>query len=138
MAEPRTLTDADSRERARRMRDSQWAFADRVAAAGTVWVCWWNKNRRHDTSKALPDDLLVLCLISGMELLEWLNAHPDWWAIGEWSDARYAAPVSLTEAGRAALAQREKYDLEPVTGGLVEPGWQATPIESGGQLAVRP
>ncbi len=51
----------------------------------------------------------------------------DWWVIGDWSDQRYAAPVSLTDAGRAALANREQYDLEPVTGGLVEPGWQATP-----------
>jgi len=112
---------------ARHLRDSQWAFADKVARLGTVWVCWWNKNRHHDYNNH-PDDLEVYGLIDGIELLEWMNSHKDWWIIGEWSDDRYAAPVCLTEKGRIALAERKKYDMEPVTGGLVEPGWQATPL----------
>lgn len=127
--EPRVLTDPEDRQMARDMRDEQWAFAERVAAQGTIWCCWWNKNGHHDTSKPLPDDLHVCGLIDGMELLEWFNQHPDWWIIGEWSDERYAAPVSITDAGRAALAEREKHDMEPVYGGLVEPGWQCIPAE---------
>ncbi len=125
---PKQLTSESMRQIARRMRDQQWEMADRVAKLGTLWVCWWNKNRHHDHTKPLPDDLMVCGLIDGLELLEWLTSHPDWWEIGKWSDERYAAPVSLTDAGRAALAEREKYDLEPVTGGLVEPGWQAIPL----------
>lgn len=127
----RELNDPHHRETARRMRDWQWKFADRVAWQGTVWVCWWNKNGRHDMKsiELLPGDLVVLSLISGMELLEWLGAHKDWWVIGKWSDERYAAPVSLTDAGREALANRHLYDMEPVTGGLVEPGWTTVPAE---------
>jgi len=125
---PKKLNTKAHREMARVARNHQWEFADRVAKQGTIWLCWWNKNRRHDYHNH-PDDLVVCGLIDGMELLEWLNSHKDWWIIGEWSDERYAAPVSLTDAGRAALAEREKYDMEPVTGGLVEPGWQAIPAE---------
>lgn len=135
--EPKILTDKRDREMARRMRDSQWAFAERVANLGTLWVCWWNKNRHHGPSPSAQyadgsgyrDDLLVCGLIHGMELIAWLHSHENWWVIGEWSDERYAAPVSITELGRAALANREPYDMEPVEGGLVEPGWQAIPLE---------
>jgi hypothetical protein len=112
---------------ARRMRDYHWSIADRVAKLGTLWVCWWNKNHHHRAPYA--EDIHVCGLIDGMELLEWLKSHPDWWTIGEWSDERYAAPISLTDAGETALANREVYDMEPVTGGLVEPGWQAKPAK---------
>lgn len=123
------LTSPDQRAMARQMRDHHWRFADRVAAAtGPTWLCWWNKNRHHDTAKA-PADLVICGLIDGMELLGWLNSHPDWWIIGEWSAERYAAPVQLTDIGRAALQNRELYDMEPVTGGLVEPGWTCIPAE---------
>jgi hypothetical protein len=132
---PKLLSDKRDREMARRMRDRQWEFAERVAAQGTVWVCWWNKNGHHGPSPSAQyadgsgyrDDMLICGLIDGMELAGWLHSHEDWWIIGEWSDERYAAPVSLTDAGRSALANREAYDLEPVEGGLVEPGWQAIP-----------
>lgn len=132
---PKVLKSKADREMARRMMDWNWGFAERVAAAGTLWVCWWNKNRHHDRSpdaqysdgSGYRNDLLVCGLIDGMELLDWLNSHPDWWEIGEWSDERYAAPVKITEAGRLALASREKYDMEPLHGGLVEPGYVVTP-----------
>jgi hypothetical protein len=123
---PKRLTSRRDRDMARRIRDAQWAFMQRVADLGTVWLCWWNKNRRHDENN-LPADLVVHGLIDGTELLEWLNSHKDWWVIGDWSDERYAAPVRLTDAGRAALADRDRYDMELVTGGLVEPGWCAMP-----------
>ena len=66
-------------------------------------------------------------MMTGMEMLEWIDSHPDWWIKGEWSDERYAMPLQLTDAGRRAISEREKYDLAPVAGGLVEPGWIATP-----------
>lgn len=137
---PKMLNEPYHREIARRMRDDQWAFADKVARLGTVWVCWWDKDARHCVRSEnrgwqcrddLPEDLVVHGLIGGMELLEWLNSHPDWWSIGEWSDARYATPVTITAIGRSALTRRELYDMEPVTGGLVGPGWQSIPTERG-------
>lgn len=94
----------------------------------TVWCCWWDKAGRFRDGRR-PDDVIVFGLIGAMEFLEWTERHPDWWAIGEWSDERYAAPVSLTDAGRSALANRHLYDMEPVTGGMVDPGWQAIPAE---------
>jgi len=129
---PKRLTSKRDREMARRMRDQQWAFAEQVADFGTVWVCWWNKDGHHKTP--LPD-LRICGLIDGCELIEWLHSHPDWWEIGEWSDERYAAPVRLTDAGRVALANRNQYDMEPVTGGLCEPGWIAVPAK---RAAERP
>jgi hypothetical protein len=107
------------------MRDRQWAFMQQVAATGTLWCCWWNKDRHH--VEPYPADLVVCGLIDGIELMNWIRSHEDWWQIGEWSDERYASPVSLTDAGRTALEERDRYDMEPVFGGLVEPGWQAIP-----------
>lgn len=121
-------TDDASRQRARCLRDHDWKVADRIAACQPLYICWWNKNRHHD-ERSLPDDLLVCGLIDGMELLEWLNSHPDWWVIGEWDDARYASPVWITDAGRDALTNRHLYDMEPVRWGLVEPGHEAVPAE---------
>jgi hypothetical protein len=116
------LSSKHHRECARRMRDMQWEMMQRVAELGTLWFCVWNK-------RGLPElaDEMRCGLIDGMEFLEWIDSHPDWWTKGEWSDERYALPVQLTDAGRTALADKDKYDMEPVTGGLVEPGWITTP-----------
>jgi hypothetical protein len=124
---PVVRDEPNMRAMARRMRDHHWQVADRIAALGTLYICWWNKNCR--LKEPYPEDLIVCGLIDGMEIIAWLNSHPDWWVIGEWDDARYAAPVSITDAGRTALAEREKYDMEPVEGGLVEPGWICIPAE---------
>jgi hypothetical protein len=124
---PKRLNSQQDIEYARRVRDGQWEFAELVNRLGTVWVCWWNKNRHHDRTKPHPEDLLVCGLLDGVQLIEWLHSHNDWWIIGEWSDERYAAPVSLTDAGKLALANRAQYDMEDVTGGLVEPGFIITP-----------
>lgn len=123
MAEPRLLTDDNARKMARHMRDEHWAFMERLAREGTVNVCLWNKNRQEER----PDELR-LCLISGMELMEWVRRHQDWFVLGENNLERHTFPVSLTDAGRAALLNRDLYDMEPVYGGLVEPGWQAIPF----------
>ncbi len=138
---PKKLTSDRDRENARRMRDRQWELMERVAALAPepLWICWWNKNRHHGPSPSAQysdgsgyrEDLLICGLIDGIELLEWMRSHNDWWVIGAWSDERYAAPVTLTDAGRVALANRERYDMEPVTGGLVEPGWEAIPAPKG-------
>lgn len=119
---PKRLTQKRDREMARRMRDHQWQFMERVAQLRTLWFCVWNKYRREE----LADEHRA-GLIDGLELLEWIDSHPDWWVKGEWSDERYAFPLQLTDAGRLALTDRAKYDMEPVTGGLVEPGWTAMP-----------
>ncbi len=129
MIERKKLNEPHHRQDARYMRDAQWKFMERVAETGTIYVCWWNKNRHHDEAARAISDLKICGLIDGMELLEWLNSHKEWWIIGEWSDERYAAPVSLTDVGREALANRHLYDMEPVTGGLVEPGWETIPTE---------
>lgn len=129
ISQEKRLTDERSREDARQLRDSQWDFAEKVAKLGTVWLCWWNKNGHFDEHNPAPADTVVHSLIDGVELLDWLKRHPDWWEIGEWSDERYAAPVTITAAGREALAHRELYDMEDVHGGLVEPGYVVTPAE---------
>jgi hypothetical protein len=126
LMKPKRLSDKQSREDARCTRDQQWAFMEKVARLGTLWVCWWNKDRHHPRAGA-PEDLEICGLIDGCELLDWLNSHREWWVIGEWSEERYAAPVQLTEVGRVAFAQREQYDMEPLHGGLVEPGFIVTP-----------
>ena len=125
--EAKSLTSEADRQMARTIRDAHWAFADKVLECGTVWCCWWNKNHHHQPP--YPSDLYVCGLIDGIELLDWLRSHEEWWVIGKWSDERYAAPISLTEAGMAALQIRDRYDMEPVRGGLVEPGWTAIPAE---------
>jgi len=112
----------EDRAMARRMRDGQWDFAERVAATGTVWFSPWDKERRTELA-----DELRCCLISGVEMLYWLDQHPEWWEIGEWDHSRQARPIRLTAAGRAALVDRAKYDMEPVYWGLVEPGRQTIP-----------
>ena len=119
------LTDRDSRQRARSIRDSQWAFMERLVRETTVNVNVWNKYGQEER----PDELR-LDLISGQELCDWLRTHANWFQIGPQNYERWTNPVSLTDAGRAALVERAKYDMEPVTGGLVEPGWQAIPLPS--------
>ena len=137
---PKKLTSDEDRAMARRERDFHWSILERIAKHDPLWICWWDKDRRHSErnpykkeTRTLPDDLLVLGLIGGSnEFLSWVGPngqHPDWLEIGEWSDERYAAPVRLTDAGRAALADRDKYDMEPVHGGLVEPGFVCIPSE---------
>lgn len=125
---PKLLTDDRNRAMARRMRDQHWAFMEKVAslAPDPLWWCIWNKNRHHQGKEA-PNQYWS-GLIDGMELNEWMHLHRDWWARGEWDASQYAFPVRLTDAGRAAIANRAPYDMEPVTGGLVEPGWEATPL----------
>ena len=128
--EPKTLTKIAARRTARHDRNYQWLTLEQIAEHNPLYICWWNKNRRLDESKA-PPDLKVCGLISGNIILSWLNAHPDWTAIGEWDQDRYAAPVRITDAGRDALANRHLYDMEPVAGGMIEPGWLCTPLEPG-------
>lgn len=126
--EPKKLTSKSDREMARRIRDEQWAFMEKVAsiAPAPLWWCIWNKDGHHKGTEG-PDQHWG-GLIDGMELSEWMHQHSDWWVKGEWDDDRYARPVWLTDAGREALAKRAAYDLEPVTGGMVEPGWEAIPL----------
>lgn len=126
--EPRRLDSENMRKIARAIRERQWELAERAQKHDPVWFCVWNKAAKPE----LRDE--IRCgLIEGMELLQWMDVqHPEWFEKGEWSTERYAFPVRLTEAGRRALTNRGAYDMEPVFGGLVEPGWQAIPFPSGG------
>ena len=122
---PKILTTPEDQAMARHIRDGQWEWMKRVAELGALWWCCWNKHGLPEAADESRMDLL-----SGMTLGAWFQTHPDWWEIGDWDERRYAQPVRLTTAGRAALAEYERYDREPVSGGLVEPGWIAVPIDA--------
>jgi hypothetical protein len=119
---PRRLIDRMSRIRARCERDSQWEFMERVALEGIVWICPWDKYKRHD-----GDGVHVFGLLGSNEFYHWLDSHKDWWRHGRWSDKRCARSIRLTQVGREALANRGLYDMEPICGGMVEPGYIVTP-----------
>lgn len=114
------------RQHARWSREYQWRFMERVKQSGTLWFTPWNKRRRPEAPDEWRDGLLT-----GLDIVRWCSKHPDWFVVGEWSDERDARPISLTDAGRLALQNRE-CDMEPYEGGLVEPGWTAIPAEKGG------
>lgn len=124
--QPKHLSSRTEREIARYVRDGQWAFMERIQAVGKLWFCVWNKDRRHQ--KPYPADLWVCCLMTGLDYENWMQRHPDWFIKGRWSEKRYARSVRLTPAGVAALANRNLYDMEPLHGGLVEPGYTVLPL----------
>lgn len=110
---------------ARAIRDGQWALLEKAATHDPLIWCWWDKAGRY--RNGVPANVHLTGLIGSMEDLAWFKRHPDWLVIGEWDDAVYGAPIRITDAGRAALANRALYDMEPVEGGMVEPGWICTP-----------
>ncbi len=120
---PKRLTDRTMRMIARRERDGQWEFMERVAREGIVWICPWDKYGRHKNG----DGVYVFGLIGSNEFYHWLSSHKDWWIRGRWSEKRCARSIRITEAGRKALVNREQYDMEPIFGGMVEPGYVVTP-----------
>ena len=122
---PKRLRDATSRQEARATRDYHWSIMERIAATGTLHISLWNK---YGLEKR-PDELLM-CLFSGQEFADWVRRHRDWFVIGKQEVDRYTNPVRLTKSGRAALANREPYDMEDVHGGLVEPGFVVRPASS--------
>ena len=129
MMEPRKLTDQSAREMARSIRDEQWSIMERMLVHDPLWFCVWNKRDLPELQGEARFGLL-----GGLEIMEWFDRHPGWFNRGDWDDDRYAFPISLTEAGRTALKNRDTYDKEPVFGGLVEPGWQAIPAASAGSV----
>lgn len=118
---PKKLKGREDRRQARRTRDSQWKFMERAKEHDPLWFCVWNKTGQPELADEWRDGL-----ITGMEMMEWMQRHPTWFKTGRWSDKRYARPIRLTPAGRRALKTRE-FDMEPIYGGLVEPGWQCIP-----------
>ena len=125
MNEPKRLDDDWNREVARRTRDRHWSYMEKMAERGKLWICPWDKYRKYPDGD--PEDTVVLCLITGCEWWEWANSHKDWFKVGRWSEKRCAHPISLTDAGREALANRHLYDMEDHHGGLVDPGYVVTP-----------
>lgn len=120
--EPKHLRDRNARLRARYIRDRQWRFMEKAEQHDPLWFCVWNKRDLAEEADEWRDGL-----ITGLEIEDWIARHRDWFRRGRWSEKRYARPIRLTDAGRAALANRAPYDMEPVYGGLVEPGWQCVP-----------
>jgi hypothetical protein len=119
--EPKKLTDKFNRDDARRMRNKHWLFMERLRDEGGTWFCPWDKYRRHGNDGVCVDGLI------GWGILDWVRTHRDWFKRGRWSDKKCAVRYRLTEAGLNALENWTQYDMEPVYGGLVEPGWQAIP-----------
>ncbi len=122
---PKRLTNKSSRDMARRVRDYHWEIMEKIAANGALRVCLWDKKRLEEQ----PGEVRM-GLISGMEWMNWVRRHRNWFVVSRKHDERDAFVMKLTTAGRQALRDRAKYDMEPVEGGLVEPGWIAVP--SGG------
>lgn len=152
---PKRLTSYRDRMFARRERDAQWDFMERVAREGVVWMCPWDKYGRHGrrcvnkwcrcrrfhsqgnqwecadcktVMDQVPDDkVYVFGLLGSNELFAWLDSHKDWWKRGRWSEKRCARSIRITEAGRRALRNRHLYDGELIYGGMVEPGYVVKP-----------
>lgn len=106
---------------------------ERVLRVGLLWFCNWNKNKMAEGA-----DEYRVSLFSGCDIVDWTNTHPDWFVFGEWNKERYAFPVQLTDAGRAALANRERWDMEDVQGGMVEPGWVCSPARPSRTHGAKP
>jgi hypothetical protein len=98
-------------------------FMERVAREGKVWMCPWDKYGRHKNG----DGVYVFGLIGSNEFHAWLRSHADWWIHGRWSAKRCARSIQITDVGREALKHRQLYDMEPIHGGMVEPGFVVTP-----------
>ena len=96
--EPKLLEEPKHREMARRIRDHQWETLERIADKNPLYVCWWDKNRRHDPREHQPNDLKVCGLIDGMELVHWLKTHPEWTTTGDWSDDPQLRPCGYRAA----------------------------------------
>ena len=140
MNSPTMKDSIETRRLARRMRDHHWKVLERMKEHDPLWCCWWDKKGKYDTRHyggvEPPPDVEVFGLIDAMEFGNWMRRHPDWIEHGEWSDERYAEPVRITDAGREALRNRHLYDMEPVEGGMVEPGWQAIPLPHGHEALI--
>ena len=65
---PKILVSPEDQAMARYMRNRQWETLERIAEHNPLWICWWDKNRRHAKHDRRPDDLIVHGLITGMEL----------------------------------------------------------------------
>lgn len=152
---PKRLTKRSDRMFARRERDAQWALMERIARENVVWMCPWDKNRKHGrrcvstycesrtfnangglfecahckrTMGSVPDDgVYVFGLIGANELFAWTASHKEWFKWGPWVEKRCARSLRLTESGREALTHRDLYDMEPIHGGMVEPGYIVIP-----------
>jgi hypothetical protein len=121
---PRRLNTRYHRESARRHRDFDWAFMRRIARQGIVHYSPWNKNRLPTGRNEYRDGL-----IGGLEWWGWVKRHRTWFCWSAWDPQRQTYAFSLTRIGKK-IARRppRRFDLEPVYGGLVEPGYREDPI----------
>jgi len=96
---------------------------ERIFECRVLWYCCWNKRHLPEAQDEMRDDLM-----SGMDILDWIRKHRRWFLKGKWNEERYAFPIRLTRLGKEAMFKRERqYDMEPIHGGLVEPGFIVVP-----------
>jgi hypothetical protein len=119
----RKLTGTFARQVARRKLDGHWNFVRRLDHEGVVHVCLWNKYHHKEARNEKR-----FCLMSGMDLMEFVRQHRSWFGYGAYDRARNTFPIWLTPAGRDAL--RTKADRpQLLLGGLVEPGYEVIPSD---------
>ena len=123
MSGEKGLRSKSDRMMARRMRNRHWEFMEKIRDLGKVWFCPWDKYGKHRNA---PDNYVVDAPI-GIGYLDWMSRHKDWFKKGRWNEACCAFSVQLTAAGFVALEHWTQYDMEPIHGGLVEPGWVCIP-----------
>lgn len=120
---PRRLTDADSRQVARRTLDMHWDFVRRLARQGIIHFCVWNKYHHKEQRNEARHGL-----IDGLEVLGFVRQHRSWFGSGAYDLKRNTRPMWLTARGRRAL-RRQADRPEMIFGGLVEPGYKAMPLD---------
>ncbi len=122
--EPRLLASKSYREAARRIRDGQWRhMEDLRESGGEYWRAFGGEGN-------VPAGVVFFGFLLWQDMAAWLHEHHDWFNIGDFDTARGANPIALTAAGLRALENRQLYDMDPVFGGAVEPGWTAIPTPS--------
>lgn len=119
----RKLNSPFERQVARRGREMDWAFMERLARA-PVHVCLWNKYHKKERGNET-----MLCLMGGVYFMTWVREHRSWFGHGAYNPDRTTFLFWLTPAGRAAVRRRDpKHNNAVVNGGLVEPGYQVMPV----------
>lgn len=119
----RRFNDRDSRQVAQRQLEGHWNFVRRLAREGLVHFCVWNKYHHPERKNEIRHGL-----IDGMEFLDFVRTHRAWFGCGAYDRRRNTFAIWLTQAGRSALRTRAER-AEMMRGGLVEPGYEAMPLQ---------
>lgn len=128
-AEARHLTGLGDRQRARVIRNEQWSIMTRLAGGGSVRIFWFGASVSQDPFGTLANNLMPedADQIHGIELIAWIKRHKAWWEITRRASEPSSVRLRLTYAGRHALRNRGRYDMEPVEGGSIDDRWRCIP-----------